>query len=160
CPEDRYASAEALADDLERWLRGETLAVYPIGRLRRLVKWAKRRPMRAFLWSAVVLFVGLGVGTVVWHFRELIVAVEWNQRQPCATSVRLAAGYIETRQFDRAEETLDEGRPDLRGWDWYYLKRLCHREEVTLRGHTGSVFSVEYSPDGSRIATAGQDGTV
>jgi WD40 repeat protein len=158
CPEDRYASAEALADDLERWLHGETPAVHPIGRVRRLLKWAKRRPMLAFLWIAVILLFGFA--TVVWNIWQMSAAAEWNQRQLYVTSVRLAAGYIETRLFDRAEETLDECRPNLRGWDWYYLKRLCHREEVTLRGHTGSVLSVEYSPDGSRLATAGQDGTV
>jgi WD40 repeat protein/tRNA A-37 threonylcarbamoyl transferase component Bud32 len=159
-PEDRYASAEALADDLERWLRGETPTVYPIGRVRRMVKWAKRRPMLAFLWCAVSLLFVFGVGAVVWHIRAMSVAAEWNQRQLYVTSVRLAARYIETRQFDRAEETLDKCLPALRGWDWHYLKRLCHREEVTLHGHTGSVFNVVYSPDGSRIATAGQDGTV
>jgi WD40 repeat protein len=33
-------------------------------------------------------------------------------------------------------------------------------EVVTLRGHTGGVFSATFSPDGSRIVTASTDGTV
>jgi serine/threonine protein kinase len=28
-----------------------------------------------------------------------------------------------------------EGRPDLRGWEWYYLKALGQRDRLTLRGH-------------------------
>ncbi|HEV2781512.1 MAG TPA: WD40 repeat domain-containing protein [Actinophytocola sp.] len=34
------------------------------------------------------------------------------------------------------------------------------RVRVTLRGHDGPVWAVEYSPDGRRLATAGNDGTV
>ena len=33
-------------------------------------------------------------------------------------------------------------------------------ELLTLTGHDGRVFSVAYSPDGKRIATAGKDGMV
>ena len=159
-PEDRYASAEAVADDLERWLRGETPVVHPIGRVRRLVKWAKRRPMLAFLWSAVIVLLLFGAGIVAWHIGAMNEAADRIGRQFSLTSIRLAAGYVERNQLDRAEETLDKCSPALRHWEWYYLKRLCHREEIRLRGHTGSVLSLEYSPDGARIATAGMDGTV
>src|SRR5262249_7354351 len=43
--------------------------------------------------------------------------------------------------------------PELRGWSWRYLKRLCHAELLTLRGHDESVAHVAYSPDGTRIAS-------
>jgi WD40 repeat protein len=33
-------------------------------------------------------------------------------------------------------------------------------ELFSLRGHTGAVMAVAFSPDGTRIATAGDDGTV
>ena len=172
-PEDRYASAEAVADDLERWLRGETPIMHPIGRMRRLFRWANRRPMLVSLWSAVILLLVFGVGTLAWHIRAMREAAYWNKLQLYVISVRLAARYIEMKQLDRAAETLDKC-PDqtewgegafavgstFRGWDWHYLKRLCHREEIRLRGHAASVLSVEYNPDGSRIATAGLDRTV
>jgi WD40 repeat protein len=42
---------------------------------------------------------------------------------------------------------------DLRGFEWYYLWRLCHSELLTLPGTTAAV-----SPDGNDIAAAGDDG--
>ena len=54
---------------------------------------------------------------------------------------------------------LDRTRADLRGWEWRYLHRLCHSDLLTLKGHTGDVYSASFSPDGSRIVTASQDKT-
>ncbi|MBA2306186.1 MAG: hypothetical protein H0W08_26655 [Acidobacteria bacterium] len=34
-----------------------------------------------------------------------------------------------------------------------------HDEYVTLRGHTGRVFTATFSPDSSRVLTASEDGT-
>src|SRR5205807_576504 len=43
-PQKRYASAEALGEDLDRWLRGEPIQARRSGNLERLVKWTRRRP--------------------------------------------------------------------------------------------------------------------
>jgi hypothetical protein len=51
-------------------------------------------------------------------------------------------------------------RPDLRGWEWYYLDSLCHRDLLTLQGHIGDVIHVCWSPDSGRVATSSGDGTV
>jgi WD40 repeat protein len=52
------------------------------------------------------------------------------------------------------------GRQDRRGWEWYYWDRMCQGDLRTLTGHTGSIFAVIFSPDGSHVASAGADGTV
>jgi serine/threonine-protein kinase len=54
-PEHRYGSAEALAEDVERWLRREPIQARPIGALRRLGKWTQRKPRTA----ALLLLCGL-----------------------------------------------------------------------------------------------------
>src|SRR5579884_3262171 len=41
-PEDRYASAEALADDVEHWLADEHVAAYPEPWSVRAGRWARR----------------------------------------------------------------------------------------------------------------------
>src|SRR5207247_1833664 len=62
-------------------------------------------------------------------------------------------------------ELLEQHRPkpgetDLRGFEWHYLRRLCHSDLLTLKGHTGNVCSVAYSPDGNRLASTSFDKTV
>lgn len=46
-PGRRYASARALADDLRRWLRGESLIARPITRRDRLRRWIRKSPALA-----------------------------------------------------------------------------------------------------------------
>jgi WD40 repeat protein len=64
----RYASAEALADDLERWLNGEPIRARPAGRAERLWRWARRNPALATvstlaaLAAAAVLVVSVVYG--------------------------------------------------------------------------------------------------
>src|SRR5215471_13372741 len=48
-PARRYGSGEALAEDLESWLRHEPIQARPIGTLGRLGKWTRRNPRTAFL---------------------------------------------------------------------------------------------------------------
>jgi WD40 repeat protein len=59
--------------------------------------------------------------------------------------------------FDRVAELtahwVDE--PELRGWEWYYLHGLCHRDLLTIPVMPGRISSVTWSPDGTRLATLG-----
>jgi len=48
-PDERYASALALADDLRHFLEGETIAARSAGPGERALKWARRRPAAAAL---------------------------------------------------------------------------------------------------------------
>jgi tetratricopeptide (TPR) repeat protein/tRNA A-37 threonylcarbamoyl transferase component Bud32 len=68
----RYASAQALSDDLNRWLRGEPIAARPVGPVVRLQMWAKRKPALAGLSAALILASIAGVTGVTWQWREAI----------------------------------------------------------------------------------------
>ncbi|WP_437950166.1 protein kinase [Sorangium sp. So ce296] len=62
-PERRYGSAEALAEDLERWLRGEPVAARTPGRGERALRWCARHPAAVALMLAATLAFGGAVAT-------------------------------------------------------------------------------------------------
>jgi serine/threonine protein kinase/formylglycine-generating enzyme required for sulfatase activity len=61
----RYATAEALADDLKRFLDNEPVVARPTPFWERGVKWVRRRPTAAAL-MVLMLFGVLGVTGVIW----------------------------------------------------------------------------------------------
>jgi tRNA A-37 threonylcarbamoyl transferase component Bud32 len=69
-PAQRYSSTEALASDLGRFLAGEPVVARPVGVLRRLVMWVRRRPVQAGMLAALVLATVVSVGSAVWAVQE------------------------------------------------------------------------------------------
>lgn len=66
----RYATAEALADDLRRFRSGEPIAVKPTSDAERLWKWAKRRPAIALLSALLIGVVFTSLGLVSWQWYQ------------------------------------------------------------------------------------------
>jgi len=66
----RYNSAEGLADDLEHFLRHEPIRARPSNPSERLVKWARRNPVRAGFTAALLVVTVLGVAGITWQWRR------------------------------------------------------------------------------------------
>jgi serine/threonine protein kinase/tetratricopeptide (TPR) repeat protein len=75
-PGKRYRSAEALGDDLGRWLQGEPIVARPAGRLERAAKWARRRPTAAALLSVSILLAGVLLAAAPLHIARLRAKVD------------------------------------------------------------------------------------
>jgi formylglycine-generating enzyme required for sulfatase activity len=69
-PAKRYASAEALADDLRRFLDGQPIVARPVSRTERAIKWARRRPAVAALIGISILALLVLVGGGIWADRR------------------------------------------------------------------------------------------
>jgi hypothetical protein len=174
-PARRYGSGEALAEDLERWLRGEPIVARPAGTLGRAWKWARRRPaLAALLGTAVAATAALLVTGLVFnaHLQVALSEVEDQKKEVRAVRAeadeRLADAQalqkhnLYLRDIDQAQRELDDGWPgraeDIldryhaysgRAWEWHYLKRQCHREIFAMPGAN----CLAWSPNGRTIAT-------
>ena len=183
-PTDRYATAAALADDLECFAAGKPVSVRPAGWVETTYRWARRnRPLAAALAAVTVSLI---VGTVTATVLALIannragaarvagVLAQKNAdeaRQGWATArghlyraeMHLVQRYCEADQYALAEEALEgqmpkDGQPDLRSFEWYYWHHRSHYDLATLTGPGERVVAVDWSPDGSALLAASRKG--
>ncbi|MBW3543083.1 MAG: protein kinase [Planctomycetes bacterium] len=70
-PERRYASAADLADDLRRYLRGETIRARVVPRRERAWRWMRRNPGWAAFATSILLAVTAGMSGLLLYSRNL-----------------------------------------------------------------------------------------
>jgi hypothetical protein len=172
-PEKRYASAAELADDLVQYQHGEPIRARPVGGIERCVKWVKRNPVVTGAALVVVLALAAGITFGFLKYRETKAAfaresqrvterddaLKESNYQLDSSNFLLAVAAYENRDVGLARLRLDSIQAKHRGWEWHYLRRQCAGGIFTLYGHTNSVESVAFSPDGTRIATGSADQT-
>ncbi len=84
-PEKRYASAEALAADLQRFLAAEQVQAQPLSAWRSILHWTRREPALASHIGALIMFVGILQANyhlsknvdLVLHLRVLLLLGAW-----------------------------------------------------------------------------------
>jgi WD40 repeat protein/serine/threonine protein kinase len=74
-------------------------------------------------------------------------------------SIALAERQLSAGNVGRAEELLNACPPQLRGWEWHFLKRQRYDNAPPLQ-HPETVHPVAFSPDGRQIASGCFDGMV
>jgi WD40 repeat protein/tRNA A-37 threonylcarbamoyl transferase component Bud32 len=182
-PGDRYATAQDLADDLRNFLAGRPIRARRPTPWQRLGKWTGRHRavVAAGVLGLVVALVALAVSTaaVLGERAEAIrqrddaneqrsralEQAERVRRYLYVADMRLAQHAWKMADLRLLRELLERhlpepGQEDLRGFEWHYLWGLGQAQAFTLRGHTGDVYHVTFSPDGKLLATASQDRTV
>src|SRR5262249_47884816 len=88
-----------------------------------------------------------------------------NRRSMYAAHMNLAYQAWGDANIARALELLEFQRPrpgqeDLRGFEWYYLWRLCHSDPSVTLSYPDRLRSVAFSPDGRTLASGSADNTI
>ena len=153
-PRKRYESAEALADDLERFLDGKPIAARRVGRLERGWRWCRRNPGVAGLTAAVFLSLAAGAAVASWfavqardeaqQVRDEAVKVRRHLYDAQMSRIQLA---WEENERDAIGPLLDQQRPDqtdgvdLRGPEWHFW---LHRKPTPVFIFSLSVLEAEF----------------
>ena len=141
-PENRYASAAELADELARYLRGEPIQARPVGRIERAVKWVRRNPVvAAFLASLAGVIVTAFLLVSASYMRVEDALREETQQRRAADEARVtarreqeaerwgryrsniaaASAALPLQNTTAARSTLDDAPIQHRNWEWRYL---------------------------------------
>ena len=164
-PTQRYASAEALGQDLERWLAYQPIEARPSGFWERKIKWARRKPTIAVLSALVVLLSVFGIGGLLLQTLQKRQALE-KAHQAAMELATARAPKLEARRimrhddraasvvFNRDGSRLLTSSKDkvARVWDPYSGQLM-----LELRGSEGALSQAVFSPDESKILTVSVD---
>ena len=159
-PGRRYATAEALADDLGRFLSGRPIVARPVGAWGRAWKWARRRPIEACLTAAVLVVAVLGLTGIVWQWRNALAQRDTARQEWYRANLVAAAAALQLHNSSAARRILEAAPEPFRQWEWHHFHSQLDKASRVLTGHEGPVRGVAFSPDGSRLASVAQDHTL
>jgi eukaryotic-like serine/threonine-protein kinase len=139
-PHNRYESAQSLADDLERFLRGEPIKARPSPFWERGAKWARRRPIAAAA-AALVSLVVLGsfAGTLAYQHTQADNRQRESDRIMAAQTkgydvLRAADKSIKQSQLTDAKATLTRLQGELAKESARNLRELSNQAGLLLEG--------------------------
>jgi len=160
-PLRRYASAEALADDLDLYLSGEPIRARPISVVEKLGRWCRRKPGAAAT-IGLLLLMAAGSSLMANHLSHLHQNARWNNYVS-----EMSRAQHEWQQHNFAEAFFHLQRhipngngPDQRGFEWRHLWNLSRGNcSSRLPRHPDVVGWLGFSPDSRMLATFRWDAT-
>lgn len=170
-PQERYASARELADDLGRFLEHRSVHARPLNALQRMARWARREPRFALASGLAVtaLVAGLATTTQQWRRAEghALTASErlWEGRRESALQFEAEGKGWQAlaRLLENVREQDATGHHDAAGLDRRRIGLLLG-QGATLIDATlvadANPLALALSEDGSRLALAFGDQSV
>jgi WD40 repeat protein len=164
-PVERYATANAFAEDIARFTRGEAVLAQRDSVLYRAAKFVRRNRVALAVASVLILVLVLGLAATSYEAR--IAAAQRDDALSAHTrlltqtaAVRLKDGDV-SGALNVVLEVLphgaQNGAPEAVGV--FQEARSADRQFLIISGYADWVRAVAFSPDGRQIATASQDKT-
>ncbi len=168
--EERYQTAQQLADDLRAYCEFRPIKARPASYGDRLRKWSRRhQPLVTVAALALILLSGILAVSIAFVKRaqnQTVAALEDTSDLLYITDMALAYQTLDKGWSDEVQTILDRHRPtgrepDRRGFEWHLLQMLVRPpDSITLAGHAGPVNELAVFPDRRRVASVGDDGTL
>lgn len=163
-PSGRYATADALANDLRRFQRREPIEARPLTPPQRVVRWAQRRPAWAAL-AAVTLVAAVALlSTVLIYGARLRNSLRRSSLYAYASLVRRASDAASQDDVEGQRDALERaaglGPDDLRSFPWRLLARQAWGDQIDVGRHPRRAYAVAVDSAQRWIVSAGEDGVV
>ncbi|QOJ13728.1 MAG: protein kinase [Planctomycetia bacterium] len=161
-PERRYPDAGDLAEDLRRYLDGRPIAARRDSQfyiLRKTI--ARHRVVFGMAATMFVLTIAAAIGLAILYARaerNAALAIERAAHLREAlyyNSISLAEKAYETANPIEMNAALEQCPEDMRGWEYWHLKRLTDESVVSWKAHERDSSVIAYSPDGRYLLTTG-----
>ena len=156
-PGRRYASANDLALDLQRFLKGEPILARRVGFAERAVKTVRRHPAVSSLTAAVVVLAVGGFAAVTSQWQRAEAEKQRGEQRLYANHIALAQHAWQSGDLTQSNRLLEGAPAEFHGWEWQYMQRLSQ----PLLSHFAwevdedwnRLLRVVFSPDGRHVAT-------
>ncbi len=93
-PHARYVSANALADELERWLAGEPILARPATLPERAAKWVKRNPRLAFALALALVSALVAITGTTWQWQRAEHNFTLSQQRKARLEIQFAEDFF------------------------------------------------------------------
>jgi hypothetical protein len=120
-PRRRFASAQELADDLERFLAGKPVRARPIAMPEKALKWVRRNPLAALLLALLTVSLFGGLAGVTWKWLEANAEAQEARFQTYRARIAAAAAALSAHDVADAAGQLDAAPEELHDWEWRHL---------------------------------------
>jgi len=166
-PAERYATANAFGEDIERFLRGDVVLAQPDSVAYRTLKFARRHWVGIAAVSGLLLTLAGGLAATSYEARVASAKSDAALQAQSRLLTEAAAQHLKDSDVAGAQGIIlgvltnpefAQGRTPA-AISVFQEIRAADAQLAVLAGHGNQVLSAAYSPDGTRIVTASWDKT-
>lgn len=157
-PERRYATAQLLADDLQRFLENRPILARPVGPVESLVRWCRRNPSTAAALAGIVVVFIAAFALVSWSYIRAEHAFQETRRREIAerweryrSNLVAASSALQVHNIAAARTALDAAPTEHRNWEWQHFHHQLDSADDVLHGRS-DLGPALISADGRRAA--------